>query len=883
MPAADILELPPGSPNNIENTYRAADGQILQSSMVKSGSPTKRKTTGSISQVRFSLPPPDSDHSFENDSELDIVQGFEDTDDFEKRSIFNLGSRELEAPIRGRSCSRESNMTIGDSMRQLVSQSPERNRLFIRGDSELNSQPLPIPVELQLPPLLSPNNKSKRRPTSLIYNGAEYEPFEFDLRSFSSYTKPEVENANKSLPIPTSSNNSKKQIERSIQPLYSNNATKEQIEIPDLNKHHLRTPTNSKTFELDNEKEIRTPSPAAKQQNNRLNREFSFPQKPPPERQPATLLEKDLPQLPPNPNTYRNPPSSGLEIYTEDGPLNNQHHHPQSSYGRFVTNQVIDPTPPQEEQPYENQYRNQDANYIPHSLKKGHYHRRSRSQIIDFPVDKLNELPNVKQDDYKATGGASQSVKEVTQAIEPEIVDGEEDVVEVRQLTPESQYSSYDEGEEVSPPDQGRYSAQREDSFDCSVQSSVDITPEDAESIQSTSSMISEKDDPDQLLDLGRLIITSRSEVNLPNSLKPRSTSTLLSETSVTEPLHIRRESPQKNPPTQIQKPIQPLGSQHQPQIVHLSDNFVPEHIRQISHSRVLVNRIQQHQQGSPNPSQTSYETDYSEPFSATSSAQTAQTTESIHRAGSIMVDLTNDNYDVTTKKDDRNTTLDQYKSVFDKVDGKYRETIVLDDDDDDHNDEESRGLNHVVKPLNIRHKRSKSALGNLEFCDSNRTVSNFSFETVASEVQLHYDSSEETSHKTIHSRQLLNYLPRTYTTQNKSVIELCDDTMTSTRQVLDQLQRQRTHLLKKHTALKKSKDIDEARLSSVRELQANLMKKRNLKVSTRPQSCVYGEDLNKTLQKREQLRSENYFDYKNDQSYNFETFMRSKSSTALV
>ena len=92
---------------------------------------------------------------------------------------------------------------------------------------------------------------------------------------------------------------------------------------------------------------------------------------------------------------------------------------------------------------------------------------------------------------------------------------------------------------------------------------------------------------------------------------------------------------------------------------------------------------------------------------------------------------------------------------------------------------------------------------------------------------------------------------------------------------------------MKKHAEAMKSKKNDEKRLSNVRELQANLMRKtrqiKNLNGNSRPKSYVYGEDPTRILQQRQQSDSENYFDYQNNQSYNFETFMRSKSSTALI
>lgn len=896
MPAAEILLDTPGTPErDHEKTYMAADGQILQSSMVKSGSPSKRKITGSTSQVRFSLPPPDSDYSFDDNDDLDIVQGFDDTDDFEKRSIFNLGSRELEAPIRGRSTSRsDAELSIGDSMRQLVSTSPERNRLFIRGDSELNSQQLPIPVELRLPPLLSPDNKNKKRPTSLIYNGVDYEPFELELAQADQYSRPKSLNLNKSLPTPVLPKASKQQIEESVLPLQPQSSpprqTKtsqpqqspsRQIEIPDLNKPFLRSPVKLKSSEMDNEEEIQNPSPAAKKQNNQLNKAFAFPQisSSQPQLQQHELssdsIEKDLPQLPQKPR--KNSPSKGLEIFTHDGPLNSPHQQNSSSYGRFAISQ------PQSQETYNYHYPHQQTGYVPPVSKRGHYHRRSRSQIIDFPVDKLDELPTKKQVDYEVAKSV-QPERELTEHVEPELIDDEEEEETTRPIqesTPESEYSSYDENKVVlTPPQPDRFEAQNEDSINDSIQSSVDIENNDVESIDSA---LSEEDDPNQLLDLGRMIISSRSQVDLPSTVhtnSARNASATSSEPSITEPLRIKTKQPAQQSTSQIQVPkrIQPLGSQHQPQIVQLSDNFMPEHIRQISQSRILVNRekSRQVQQDSPNPSHSSYESKFSEPFSATSSsAQTIETSESIHRAGSIMVDLTNDNYDITIKKDDRNSTVDQYRSTFDEIDGKYRETIVLDDDEEQN-----------VPPLTIRHKRSKSALGNLEFGGSNRAFSNFSFETVASEVQLHYSSNGKEK-QLVGNRYPLKNLPRTYTEQNKSVVELCDDTMKTTRQVLDDLKRQRTILMKKHAEAMKSKKNDEKRLSNVRELQANLMRKtrqiKNLNGNSRPKSYVYGEDPTRILQQRQQSDSENYFDYQNNQSYNFETFMRSKSSTALI
>lgn len=418
---------------------------------------------------------------------------------------------------------------------------------------------------------------------------------------------------------------------------------------------------------------------------------------------------------------------------------------------------------------------------------------------------------------------------------------------------------------------------------------------DDVESIQTIDSFVSEGDDPNQLLDLGKLIITTRSE---PNLISPRLDQQKMAvphashKTSSTSPQQQSQISFPKQralPPQPVSRDVhQPLGFQHQPQHVYMSDNYEPEKIRQISQSRVFLNRDksrnpQYTQIDSPNPSQSSYaDSNFSEPFSATSeqTAQTAETSQSIHRTNSIMVDLTNDNYDLTIKKDDRNRTMDQYKSTFDEVDGKYRETIVLDDDGDDGSSDYS-----VVQPLNVRHKRTKSALSNLEFEKSNRAFSNFSFETVASEVQLHYNDSDKESLQTNDNpRFSLGNFARRYTEANKSVAELCDDTMKSTRQILDDLKRQKTILMRKQAELLRSKKKDEDRLYSVRELQGNLMKSRNLQVKPRPKSYVYGEDLSMRLpHNRQKSNPDNYFDYKNNQSYDFETFMRTQSSTTLL
>lgn len=882
-----------------ENTYRAADGKILQSSMVKTGSPNKKRA---VSQVRFSLPPPETDNSFEDDDEISIVQGFDDdsSDDFEKRTVFNQGSRELEAPIRGRKSSRN-DISISDSMKQLVSTSPERNKLFIRGDSELNDQPLPIPVELKLPPLLSPNNQGKKRPSSLIYNGLDYEPFEYELASDPRYIKAkslEFVKSPKSLPTPTASpTHLKEKISRSIQSPANNhtlNASK-QIEIPDFNKPY-QSPIKPKKSEIDNEKEIQNPSKAARKQNNQLNTRFSFPAGPQTDvsqRTEDNVIDKDLPALPQEP--LEKPSSSkGLEIYTNNGPL----HSASASFnnqpaGRFAQLQ--------EEPAYDYHYTHQNSAYKPAVSRPLHSHRRSQSQIIDFSVEDLDELPRSRE---RASASYPNSQIEKSAQVARKSTE-DSDQASNREITPESQYSSYDE------------EAQEEDvSYEDSIQESCDLENDEddvqsigVESIQSDESIISAEDvDPNQLLDLGRLIISSRSNVDLSKSLpkqkSSRASSPLAEQTTFepqpkeintaqlnirTKPQHQTRVLPPPPAGTQsVTKAVQPLGSQHQPHIVHLSDNFEPEHIRQISQSRILVNRTKSNKAGyiqrdSPNPSHSSYESEFSEPFSepfsAASTAQTAETAESVHRNGSIMVDLTNDNFDITIKKDDRNSTIDQYKSTFQEIDGKYRETIVLDDEDNDGLNSDLEGS--IVQPLNIRHRRSKSALGNLEFEGSNRAVSSFSFETVASEVQLHYNSGEKDRESSSNGRRSL----RTYTDQNKSVIELCDDTMKTTQTVLDELKRQKTILLNKRAEMLVKKKKDEDQLASIRELQANLMKTKGLRpaVVPRPKSYVYGEDSSKVLQHRRNQSSSNYFDYANNQSYNFETFMRSQSSGTLI
>jgi len=535
MPAAqEELEGPATPPKNELKTYRAADGQILQSSMVKIGSPSKRQS-GSLSQVRFSLPALDSDSSFEDGNELDIIQGFDgddgdndgDHDDFDKRSIFNLGSRELEAPIRGRSNSRSS-ISVADSLRELVSKSPERSRLFIRGESELNSQQLPIPIGLQLPPVLSPNNKGKKRPTSLIFNGTQYEPFELEFTSL----QPKVKHGRsksqdflKSLPTPTSSTYSQAQTKSFVpsppqklqkapiihgqqQPSIPEPNSK-QIEIPDLNKPYVKSPVKPKKFELDNEKEIENPSQAAQHQNNQLNKKFLFPaipqklqKKTQHQKQmssgrityPETPKAKDLPGLPPSTKSVHNQPQKaspgkGLEIFEADGTLASPNHS-ESVQGRFAHIEQYQQQQLHQPQHQDEQIINYRDDYyqIPESASrtprsnKGHRHRRTQSQIIDFPVDKLNDLPQTKEVNHeRANSNEIQPEHEDIVEAQPQFVDEEEDngsevikePLQERVITPESEYSPYEDIQMQLPEPQAPFTAQEEDT---SIQSSVDIT-----------------------------------------------------------------------------------------------------------------------------------------------------------------------------------------------------------------------------------------------------------------------------------------------------------------------------------------------------------------------------------------------------------------------
>ncbi|CCH46822.1 hypothetical protein BN7_6421 [Wickerhamomyces ciferrii] len=964
-----ILKDLPATPTRSVKEYKAADGSVLQSSMVKSGSPTKRQMRGTPSQVRFSLPPQDSINDDDEDDDDDtsgmnlndsIISG-----DFDHRSIFNSESKQLQAPFRpdkprGRSTSRRP-LSVADSMREMLNTSPDRKKLFIRGETEFNKQLVPIPLELSLPPILSPNNKDKRRPTSLVYNGTDYEPFEID------YYTPQAKKVSNILPPtdsePRSKSYSPVKITKKPEPIKQSIPIKQpapqraekplpqvlskQIEIPNLDKPYSRPVSKLfKENQLDNEEFIQHPSKAAKAQNNELNRTFSFPPRPRNELQKQQTKEQSQqPDIHPQIRISHQQSNStkvfnkevdqitraahqdshqdrGLGIFSRSGPVHELPHQNHSELGRFAQ---VPHQQPQYHQPNQPQYSSQQSELQQQYAQTGytqpqpsphrrHVHRRSKS-IIDFPVDEFSEIPT-------AHVGEQQKPKELQQ-INTNIQNLRNISDEQNMETPGSNYSSIPS---AIPSEKENYEDEDDQASFDSIQESLDLAHSDIESlevqsIKTAESALSEEPeaDPEQLLDLGRLILSSRSDVDLskkqPRQLKnnsPPLTSRLRNEVTEnraeTVPSRsIVRELPPQPSQLQQQKPLttsastlnvqklrgQPLGSQLEPQVVRLIDNSEPDRIRQISHHKVHE-RTPKKVQNSPNPSQSSYESEISEPFSATSSNQTAETTESIHKGSTTTIDLTNEGYDIITKKDNRPNrnnrvpSNDSYRSTFENINGKVRETVILDEDEDDE-------LVSVTEPLHIRHKRSKSALGNLEFDKANRSISNFSFESVGSEVQLHYDSSEKAKELSLNrNRRPL----RTYTEQNRTVFELCDDTMKSTKQVLDHLQRQKTILLNKQRELLKSKNRDEGRLTSIRKLQEDLKKvqlqKQKAEESqkqerpqkpkmTRPQSYVYGESPIVALQDRQASNPTDYYDYRNNQSYNFETYIRNQSNSSML
>ncbi|KAH3677050.1 hypothetical protein WICMUC_001956 [Wickerhamomyces mucosus] len=808
--------------NEIDKAYITSDGQILQSSMVKSGSPSKRQLTGSTSQVRFSLPP-QSDDSFTDEDSF----SFNDNS-FEKKVIFNTESKQLLDPLESRGRTTEK---VGDSLRALLSRSPDRYKLHIRPESKISEHLIPIPVELQLPPTLSPKAKSKRRPASLVFNGNFYEPL--DKSFLSTVSKQKSYRQSKSLPS---------------SPLpKSTQTTSKKVVIPDLSKSALFGIAQRKPQELDNEQEILNPSQAALKQNNQLNQKFSFPslssKAVATEKQNTSINGKG--KLLPSSNDKSNSeyngqnsskgikeasPSKGLAIFSENGDL----HRPiREGFGHFVPigDSILQPT----------------QNSI-----KFHRHKRSQSQIIDFPAEEF--------DSVKTQSGLKDSDCHQTSSQQPDF----------SSLSIPPLYPTTDIIE-----DNSQDSIQTSENFDAepeeiSLQNkntsvhNEGIEQEDEDEDEETS-----YDETTQLIDLGNLIISSANGhqftendfADLEKDINSSSRSYSVAKFSNSPKVHpsiddisieeiiIEKTADDQSlkllmVPENLSKPLVPLGPYLQQEKVYPSDIVEGDLIRDNNHAKFLL----QKQRESPLLSQSSYESQLSEPFSNTSSVQTQAS--SYIATPALTVDLTNDEYDVTFVKNNFNR-VDSFRSIVKRLsNGDLRETIVLDDEID-------------CRPSSkLNHDKAKSVSDIVEGEESGRCFSSFSFETIASEVQLHHTSYHDV--RVSQNRKSWSHSPRMYTKENKSVIELCDDTMHRSVNIMDELRRQKTILLKKQQELLKQQKEERDKLTRIQDLQKQLQKNKSQaslsSLSTTPSSV--------------RTASSQYYDYANSQSYNFQTFM---------
>jgi hypothetical protein len=794
--------------------YIAADGQLLQSSMVKEGSPSKRQLTGSASQVRFDLPETSSEKEYSgNEVDSFLSEDWEDMDEdnndsFDHKYVFNSESHEV---MRGRSLNRDDRCEVSQCMRDLVSTSPQRNKLFIRPNSKLNSQLIPIPVEARLPPVLSLEGKRTNRPTSLVFNGVDYEPLELNFVN-SRYLQKKVKDLRPQI----------------IEPAKSQS----EITIPDLDAP-IRSHNQPQSFSFDNEKEIANPSPTAKRLNNELNRTFSFP----PRSHTTEVVQKlsanedarlkDLPPLPSkkpwlpiieNPN----PTTTGLQIF-HDGEILEQERL-QNALGRFATHspQLASPT-------------RRGAVYT-------HRHRRSKSiiepldeslSVEDSIVNKPSKTPPPPLMRNLLNTPAARDLSPPSQ--NPQVYGLWKPVLNTREESPaSSQYSLPNSIQESAQ------SLQRSESSVYSVCTPVEST-DDQRSVQgsiqssqaSTGETISSSEST-QLFDLRDLIISAGGDLTLTGKQIEEMDRAIASQSHIYDepaPQIIADKATSKIYPVGRssfkESDGQPLNSFMQPHQIYAKDTVESDTIRSISQSKNF--RLRK----SPLLSQSSYESEISEPFSYASTANTADTMFSSHVQASPLAHLniiSKDKASVTGYGRQRS-----YRSIMKEMDnGEFQETIVLDSDDE--RDSDDLIITKIKK------------IGN-----PSPAISRFSFETIASEAQTdQYHLSGE--------RQL-----RRYTSKRKSVMELCDDAMNNTKEVMNNLKRQRTILIQRRNELMKQQEKDIDKLKAIKDLQDKVKR-----VHDREQS------LQRELTEKRNM--DHYFDYANSESYDFETFMRSKS-----
>lgn len=658
----------------LSNFYTTQDGTVLQSAMTKADSPKKHRPTAS--QVRFTLP----DDSTGSDIESELENSFDSTNsaDYTGRNIFNnnnhnnhnsnennennelsnvnnggfsFKSQELEPvepvlrtsrPTTPQQHHRKSTSTaiISDSIREMLNKSPNKNQVFIKGLTGFNKQKIPIPAQIMMPPSLA---KHEKQPSYLVFNGLDYEPLEKDESIVPvNFTVKNNGSLIDLIPIQNSidskilfHNESNLAVDKELPstPVKTNNSTNDninhnfhQIEIPsDLNAplNNSMTPTHRNNFALDNEEEVLHPSPAAKRQNNQLNRRFSFPPK-----KANNNLSEDA-EITAN----REIINDGLKIFTNSPKV-------LPPEAPVVEKEVFSPT------------------------KRFHRHKRSQSQVIDFNIDQLAEVPRAEEEPQEI----------VPQEIAPELpqitVEEATPMADIeRQLSIQSSLYDNDVDEVLNL---GKMIISENPDELTTVHSADEEAVEDAESESQTESEEESEDENDltEVLDLGQEILscTSSPIKHIEDAIASPSSPV------IHQPIAV---SPN---PAKILQEI-PLGSNTNCYEINPAEHSAElQHIARIKRNEELFNKIT-----SPLLSQTSYISELSEPFS-TASQSTALT---YYNEGDNVIDLTKDE------------DLPVIKEKF--ADGKVHEVIVIDDE---------------AKPLGtkeMKHQRCKSASGLIE------------------------------------------------------------------------------------------------------------------------------------------------------------------------
>ncbi|KAH3687130.1 hypothetical protein WICPIJ_001885 [Wickerhamomyces pijperi] len=817
---------------NMDKTYYSSDGQILQSSMVKAGSPTKRQLTGSASQVRFSLPPmSDDEESIMSEFEDEDIQVSEenkedaDTDQIEQESSPFLET--VSTPTKSHHRSTSSTMsfqltdtdTYSDNMRVLVQTSPKRGKILLNPQQHhIKSLSVPIPAEVMLPPRLSPKKRQVSGPKSMIFNGIDYEPFEkrflddtnYPRREFTALiatNKPVLSDFKPSNVIlqPSQTSAAKSAPPSPVRRPQHRRTKSELINIPrpeDLLQFQVGFGKVEENERIDNEFEIENPSEKAVVLNNELNRKFSFPprssvkqnkeeeeeettepalEKP---ESPALLspVDKDLPSLPLPQHTpvKQKLPTQGLGLFLDADLLGSTGNESTSNkFGRFSQIRTPEETVlqgleeiesltkdveellNQQDQPQIEQPTIEESNPDESYLTESDISQKSIS-ITSIKSTKSLELSA----DIDNEMSMDDSFSSMTSRVVP---------FSLEQDDTSSNYTLEESKEVITIDD--TVNEDEEDSYMSESSYDLSLTSQ----LQNLSLVLTNNQQGSGISEQGLLLL--EKSIGSPSSLfhpvildseaDEAEDEDITSEIELDETENFSIEELESLPLLPAaSKPVKSISSQS-PAL-----SYYPEPEKVYEEDRLAVN-IKSTSRDSPLLSQTSYETAESRPFSRCSADTDVTSFTQQQQQTQVMIDLTNDNYNVTYIKDPKyNGNIDSYKSVFERMDnGEIKETIILDDEEEE--EEEERHQENRLRPAASTSPSLISAAG-----------SHFSFCTVASEVQLHTNTAIlGTPPRHVRTSQI----PTTrYVSPNgKNVYELCDDTMNTSTDVLTLLQRQ--------------------------------------------------------------------------------------------